>query len=170
MLPSRKIVEAAAAINPKIHIVAGGFHLVVALDESVAKAVTTLKNTFKVESIAPGHRTGEPTFAALRRAFGDQYLYAGLGTTLPLQQWSQHATRRRTRAAARRPDHLPQTGATGRPVPLRLDWDHFFAAPPTFATETETMTSIFTLYLRSGRQVGFALEHIEVDARVAVRS
>jgi 7,8-dihydropterin-6-yl-methyl-4-(beta-D-ribofuranosyl)aminobenzene 5'-phosphate synthase len=80
-----KIVEAAAAINPKIHIVAGGFHLVVAPDESVAKAVTTLKNTFKVESIAPGHCTGEPTFAALRKAFGDQYLYAGLGTTLPPQ-------------------------------------------------------------------------------------
>jgi 7,8-dihydropterin-6-yl-methyl-4-(beta-D-ribofuranosyl)aminobenzene 5'-phosphate synthase len=83
-----KIVEAAAAINPKIHIVAGGFHLVVSPDESIAKAVTTLKDTFKVESIAPGHCTGEPTFAALRKAFGDRYLYAGLGTTLPLQSRS----------------------------------------------------------------------------------
>jgi 7,8-dihydropterin-6-yl-methyl-4-(beta-D-ribofuranosyl)aminobenzene 5'-phosphate synthase len=80
-----KIVEAAAAINPKIHIVAGGFHLVVAPDDVVAKAVTALKDTFKVESIAPGHCTGEPTFAALKKAFGDRYLYAGLGTTLPLQ-------------------------------------------------------------------------------------
>jgi len=80
-----KIVEAAAAINPKIHIVAGGFHLVVASDDVVAKAVTALKDTFKVESIAPGHCTGEPTFAALKKAFGDRYLYAGLGTTLPLR-------------------------------------------------------------------------------------
>ncbi|MDB6101471.1 MAG: hypothetical protein JWO52_1470, partial [Gammaproteobacteria bacterium] len=32
--------------------------------------------------IAPGHCTGEPTFAALQKAFGDRYLYAGLGTTL----------------------------------------------------------------------------------------
>jgi 7,8-dihydropterin-6-yl-methyl-4-(beta-D-ribofuranosyl)aminobenzene 5'-phosphate synthase len=79
-----KIVEAAAAINPKIHIVAGGFHLVVAPDDVVAKAVTALKDTFKVESIAPGHCTGEPTFAALKKAFGDRYLYAGLGATLPL--------------------------------------------------------------------------------------
>jgi 7,8-dihydropterin-6-yl-methyl-4-(beta-D-ribofuranosyl)aminobenzene 5'-phosphate synthase len=79
-----KIVEAAAAINPKIHIVAGGFHLVVAPDEVVAKTVAALKDTFKVESIAPGHCTGEPTFAALKKAFGDRYLYAGLGTTLPL--------------------------------------------------------------------------------------
>src|SRR6266581_4979707 len=79
-----RIVEAAAAINPKIHIIAGGFHLVVAPDDVVAKAVTALKDTFKVESIAPGHCTGEPTFAALKKAFGDRYLYAGVGTSLPL--------------------------------------------------------------------------------------
>jgi 7,8-dihydropterin-6-yl-methyl-4-(beta-D-ribofuranosyl)aminobenzene 5'-phosphate synthase len=35
-----------------------------------------------VDYIAPGHCTGEPTFAALQRMFGDRYLYAGLGTTL----------------------------------------------------------------------------------------
>ena len=79
-----RIVEAAAAINPKIHLIAGGFHLVVASDDVIAKAVAALKDTFKVESIAPGHCTGEPTFAALKNAFGDRYLYAGLGTTLPL--------------------------------------------------------------------------------------
>jgi 7,8-dihydropterin-6-yl-methyl-4-(beta-D-ribofuranosyl)aminobenzene 5'-phosphate synthase len=79
-----KIVEAAAAINPKIHFVAGGFHLAVASDEVVARAVTALKDTFKVESIAPSHCTGEPTFAALKRAFGDRYIYAGLGTTLSI--------------------------------------------------------------------------------------
>ena len=80
-----KIVEAAAAINPKIHLIAGGFHLVVASDDVIARRrAASLKDTFKVESIAPGHCTGEPTFAALKKAFGDQYLYAGLGTTLPL--------------------------------------------------------------------------------------
>jgi 7,8-dihydropterin-6-yl-methyl-4-(beta-D-ribofuranosyl)aminobenzene 5'-phosphate synthase len=79
-----KIVEAATAINSKIRLIAGGFHLVAATDEVIAKAVTTLKDTFKVESIAPGHCTGEPTFAALKRAYGDRYLYAGVGTALPL--------------------------------------------------------------------------------------
>ena len=79
-----KIVEAAASINPKIYLIAGGFHLVAASDDVIAKAVAALKDTFKVESIAPGHCTGEPTFAALKKAFGDRYLYAGLGTTLPL--------------------------------------------------------------------------------------
>jgi 7,8-dihydropterin-6-yl-methyl-4-(beta-D-ribofuranosyl)aminobenzene 5'-phosphate synthase len=78
-----KIVETAASINPKIHLIAGGFHLVVASDDVVARTVAALKDTFKVESVAPGHCTGEPTFAALKKAFGDQYLYAGLGATLP---------------------------------------------------------------------------------------
>ena len=79
-----KIVEAATAINPKIRLIAGGFHLVVAPDDVIAKAVKALKDTFKVENIAPGHCTGEPTFAALKLAYGDRYLYAGVGTSLPL--------------------------------------------------------------------------------------
>ncbi len=79
-----KIVEAAAAINPKLRLIAGGFHLVVAADEVITKSVAALKDTFKVENIAPGHCTGEPTFAALKQAFGDRYLYAGVGTSLPL--------------------------------------------------------------------------------------
>ena len=77
-------MAAAAAINPRIHLVAGGFHLVVSSDEEINKIVATLRETFKVGFIAPGHCTGEPTFAALKKAFGDHYLYAGLGTTLVL--------------------------------------------------------------------------------------
>jgi len=77
-----KIVEAAATINPKIHLIAGGFHLVVASDDAISKIVATLKDTFKVENIAAGHCTGEPTFAALKQAFGDHYIYAGVGTSL----------------------------------------------------------------------------------------
>jgi 7,8-dihydropterin-6-yl-methyl-4-(beta-D-ribofuranosyl)aminobenzene 5'-phosphate synthase len=46
------IVAEATKINPHIHFIAGG------------------------------HCTGEPTFTALHKAFGDRYLYAGLGTTL----------------------------------------------------------------------------------------
>src|SRR5215831_17244424 len=79
-----RIVEAAAAINPRIRLIAGGFHLVVAPDAAIAKMVTALKDTFKVENVAPGHCTGEPTFAALKQAFGNRYIYAGVGTSLPL--------------------------------------------------------------------------------------
>jgi len=57
---------------------------VVTSDADIEKILTALHDTFKVEYIAPGHCTGEPAFTALRRAFGDRYLYAGLGTTLEL--------------------------------------------------------------------------------------
>src|SRR5713101_5144154 len=79
-----RIVEAAASINRKIQLIAGGLHLVIASDDVVAKVVTSLRDTFKVENIAPGHCTGEPSFAALKKAFGDRYFYAGVGTTLTL--------------------------------------------------------------------------------------
>jgi 7,8-dihydropterin-6-yl-methyl-4-(beta-D-ribofuranosyl)aminobenzene 5'-phosphate synthase len=79
-----KIAEAASAINPRIHFIAGGFHLVVASDPDIEKIVTALHDKFKVEYIAPGHCTGEPAFTALRKAFGDRYVYAGLGTTFAL--------------------------------------------------------------------------------------
>ncbi len=78
------IVAEAAKINPHIHFIVGGFHLVAAQDPAIEKVVATLHDTYKVDYIGPGHCTGEPTFAALQRAFGDHYLYAGLGTTLDL--------------------------------------------------------------------------------------
>jgi 7,8-dihydropterin-6-yl-methyl-4-(beta-D-ribofuranosyl)aminobenzene 5'-phosphate synthase len=78
------IVAEASKINKKIHLIAGGFHLVVAPDDVIAKVATALHDTWQVENIAPGHCTGEPTFAALRLAFGNRYIYAGVGTVLPL--------------------------------------------------------------------------------------
>jgi 7,8-dihydropterin-6-yl-methyl-4-(beta-D-ribofuranosyl)aminobenzene 5'-phosphate synthase len=78
------IVAEAAKINPHIHLIAGGFHLVTAQDPVIEKIATTLHDTYKVDYVAPGHCTGEPTFAALQKMFGDRYLYAGLGTTVRL--------------------------------------------------------------------------------------
>ena len=89
------IVAEAAKINPHIHFIAGGFHLVVAQDPAIEKVATTLHDTYKVDYIAPGHCTGEPTFAALQRTFGDHYLYAGLGTTLDLGATARAASDRR---------------------------------------------------------------------------
>lgn len=79
-----KIVAGASAMNPHIHLIAGGFHLVTAGDSDIDRIATALHEQFKVEYIAPGHCTGEPAFSALKKAFGDRYLYAGLGTTLSL--------------------------------------------------------------------------------------
>lgn len=76
------IVAEAARIDPHIHFVAGGFHFVVASDLVIDGVTATMRDTFKVDYIAPGHCTGEPTFAAMQKAFGNRYLYAGLGTIL----------------------------------------------------------------------------------------
>src|SRR6185437_3803312 len=78
------IVAEAVKINSHIHFLAGGFHMVTAQDPVIARVTTALHDAYKVDFIAPGHCTGEPTFTALQMAFGDRYLYAGLGTTLSM--------------------------------------------------------------------------------------
>jgi 7,8-dihydropterin-6-yl-methyl-4-(beta-D-ribofuranosyl)aminobenzene 5'-phosphate synthase len=78
------IVAEAAKINPRVRFIAGGFHLVVAQDPAIEKVASSLRDTWKVEWIAPGHCTGEYTFAALKQSFGGHYVYAGLGTVIEL--------------------------------------------------------------------------------------
>ena len=77
------IVAEAKKIDTRIQLVAGGFHFVTADDAAIASLVTALHDTLGVANVAPGHCTGEPTFAALQKAFGKHYLYAGVGTQLP---------------------------------------------------------------------------------------
>ena len=77
-----KIVETASTIDPRIYLIVGGFHLVVASDTDIQKIATTLHDRFNVQYVAPGHCTGEPAFTALKKSFGDRYLFAGLGSTV----------------------------------------------------------------------------------------
>jgi 7,8-dihydropterin-6-yl-methyl-4-(beta-D-ribofuranosyl)aminobenzene 5'-phosphate synthase len=79
-----RIVEAATSIDTRIHLIVGGLHLVVSSDPDIEKVVTALHDKFKVDYIAPGHCTGEPAFTALKKAFGDRYLFAGLGDSIYL--------------------------------------------------------------------------------------
>ena len=78
------ILATAASIDRHIHLVIGGLHLVAATDADIEKVVHNLDDTWKVDSVAPGHCTGEPAFASLKKAFGARYLYAGLGTRLKI--------------------------------------------------------------------------------------
>jgi 7,8-dihydropterin-6-yl-methyl-4-(beta-D-ribofuranosyl)aminobenzene 5'-phosphate synthase len=80
-----KILGAAKeAIDKPIHLIIGGTHLLLAKDEDISRIASALRDTWKVAWIAPVHCTGEPAFGILRAAFGERYLYAGLGTTLAL--------------------------------------------------------------------------------------
>ena len=77
-----RILETAGKVESHLHLLLGGLHLVKASDAESAAIAAALKDRWKVEYVAPGHCTGEPTFAALRSRFGDHYLYAGVGTVL----------------------------------------------------------------------------------------
>ena len=79
------ILEAASVVDPRTEIVFGGLHLVTTPLGEIDALVENLKAKWKVQRIAPGHCTGEPAFARLRKAYGENYLYAGLGTTVELK-------------------------------------------------------------------------------------
>jgi 7,8-dihydropterin-6-yl-methyl-4-(beta-D-ribofuranosyl)aminobenzene 5'-phosphate synthase len=79
------ILEAAGAVDPRTEIVFGGLHLVTTPAEEIDALVENLRTKWKVQRIAPGHCTGEPAFARLKKAYGENYLYAGLGTKVDLQ-------------------------------------------------------------------------------------
>jgi 7,8-dihydropterin-6-yl-methyl-4-(beta-D-ribofuranosyl)aminobenzene 5'-phosphate synthase len=79
-----EILAASRPLNQRIDLIFGGLHLVNSPDTAVARISTSLRDHWQVARIAPGHCTGEPAFAELRRVFGAGYVYAGLGTVTPI--------------------------------------------------------------------------------------
>ena len=77
-----KILEAATKIDPHIRVLFGGLHLVAAPDPDIQRISAALHDQWKLDYIAIGHCTGEPTFAVLQKTFGDHYIYAGVGTVV----------------------------------------------------------------------------------------
>jgi 7,8-dihydropterin-6-yl-methyl-4-(beta-D-ribofuranosyl)aminobenzene 5'-phosphate synthase len=78
------IVQEAIAIDSHVYILFGGLHQIQKQDPEVDRIAAVLHDQYKLERVAPGHCTGEPEFAALKRAFGDHYVYAGVGTVVDL--------------------------------------------------------------------------------------
>ena len=78
------ILEAASAVDPRTEIVFGGLHLVTTPVEEIDALAVNLQTKWKVQRIAPGHCTGEPAFARLKKAYGEKYVYAGLGTRVEM--------------------------------------------------------------------------------------
>ena len=52
--------------------------------DSEVERTAAVHDQYKLESVALGHCTGEPEFVALKRAFGDHYVCAGLGSVVDL--------------------------------------------------------------------------------------
>jgi 7,8-dihydropterin-6-yl-methyl-4-(beta-D-ribofuranosyl)aminobenzene 5'-phosphate synthase len=79
-----KILAAAAEFGGHVQCLFGGLHLVTTAQLELERIAGTLRDTWKVDRIAPGHCTGEPGFDVLQRTFGERYVYAGLGTSIAL--------------------------------------------------------------------------------------
>ena len=79
-----KILEASTAIDKHVHLIFGGLHLVTTPDPEIQRLVGALHDQLKIDWMARGHCTGEPAFAAFQKAFGDHYLYAGLGSVIDI--------------------------------------------------------------------------------------
>lgn len=79
-----EVLQAASAVDSRTEIVVGGLHFADAPIADIDPVVENLRTKWKVQSVAPGHCTGEPAFARLKKAYGDNYVYAGLGTKVEL--------------------------------------------------------------------------------------
>jgi 7,8-dihydropterin-6-yl-methyl-4-(beta-D-ribofuranosyl)aminobenzene 5'-phosphate synthase len=78
------ILDAARPWGDHVRLIVGGLHLVTSPDTAIARITTELHDHWQIDQIAPGHCTGEPAFAALKRLFRARYMYAGLGTVIAI--------------------------------------------------------------------------------------
>ena len=79
-----RILASVAQRDPDIAMVVGGLHLVTTARPEVERLAVALRDQWKIRRIAPGHCSGEVTFAVLKRLFGGGYVYAGVGTIIDL--------------------------------------------------------------------------------------
>jgi 7,8-dihydropterin-6-yl-methyl-4-(beta-D-ribofuranosyl)aminobenzene 5'-phosphate synthase len=79
-----QILSSVAAKQIPVRLLIGGLHLVTTPEPEIERLVTALRDEWQLAGVAPGHCTGELAFAALQRAFGRRYRYAGIGTVIAL--------------------------------------------------------------------------------------
>lgn len=72
-----RILASVEARNKPVAGIVGGLHLVTTPDSEIDRLVQALRTEWNVQAIAPGHCSGEYAFAAVRRAYGPRYHYAG---------------------------------------------------------------------------------------------
>jgi 7,8-dihydropterin-6-yl-methyl-4-(beta-D-ribofuranosyl)aminobenzene 5'-phosphate synthase len=78
------ILAAAAAIDPHLYAVMGGFHLVVTPEAEVRRVAALLHDDLRVERVAPAHCTSELGFSVLMEMFEKHFDAAGLGAVISL--------------------------------------------------------------------------------------
>ena len=76
------VKETKIITNDKIELVYGGVHLLPFNRAQTVQIINMLKNELQVRNVAPTHCTGHLGFKLLKDAFGNAYIYAGLGETI----------------------------------------------------------------------------------------
>lgn len=76
------ISETKKVTGDPIDLVYGGFHMIPFDRNQTNLLANKIKNELKVQRVAPAHCTGHLAFKILQDKFGQNALYAGLGSTL----------------------------------------------------------------------------------------
>lgn len=79
-----RILESVHGGTYSVRLIMGGLHWLTLPDSEVERLAHDLVHEWSVDSVAPGHCTGEVGFSVLSRMFGSRYLYAGLGSIIEL--------------------------------------------------------------------------------------
>lgn len=79
-----QILESVHGGTDSVRMIMGGLHWLTLPDSEVERLAHDLVHRWNVQSVAPGHCTGEVGFSVLSRMFGSRYLYAGLGSAIEL--------------------------------------------------------------------------------------
>lgn len=78
------IQETRKVRKGKIHLVAGGFHLIPYKRDYIEGLAKRMREEYGVESVAPAHCTGHLAFATFQKVYGDKYRFFGLGERINL--------------------------------------------------------------------------------------
>jgi 7,8-dihydropterin-6-yl-methyl-4-(beta-D-ribofuranosyl)aminobenzene 5'-phosphate synthase len=76
------VEQTIAETGNSIDLLIGGFHLLPFGRKETAVVCNTIKNTFNVKRVAPGHCTGHLAFKLLSDLYQSNFIYAGLGEKL----------------------------------------------------------------------------------------
>ena len=78
----RIIIESKEFTGNDIEMVYGGYHLLPYDNTALSELSSRLRNDLKVKKVAPAHCTGHLAFKILKKDFGKDYIFAGLGETV----------------------------------------------------------------------------------------
>ncbi|MBK9272333.1 MAG: MBL fold metallo-hydrolase [Saprospiraceae bacterium] len=68
--------------SEKIDLLYGGFHMIPFNREQILKSIQVLKEEIKIARVAPAHCTGHLAFKLFKDSYDDNYLFAGLGSSV----------------------------------------------------------------------------------------